>query len=68
MELQINNQTKTYLLSCLTVQDLLNIEKPENQTGIAVAINNKVVSKALWGTQLLQSGDSVLIVTASQGG
>ncbi|MBW3518596.1 sulfur carrier protein ThiS [Flavobacterium sp. NKUCC04_CG] len=68
MELQINNQTKTYQVAKLSIQDLLEIEKSDNLTGIAVAVNQLVIPKDLWATHFLQSGSSILIITATQGG
>lgn len=36
--------------------------------GIAIAINNKIVSKTNWETQQFNNNDNVLIIRASQGG
>lgn len=68
MELQINNQTKTYPHQSLSVQQLLDIEKPNNQKGIAVAIANKVIPKVNWASYFVKHGDCILIITATQGG
>ncbi|UKM65513.1 sulfur carrier protein ThiS [Flavobacteriaceae bacterium GSB9] len=38
------------------------------QLGIAVAINQQIVSKNHWGDQQLKDGDKVLIIQATQGG
>jgi sulfur carrier protein len=37
-------------------------------TGIAVAINNTIISQDDWGVQKLQQNDTILIITATQGG
>ncbi|WP_452598318.1 sulfur carrier protein ThiS [Pontimicrobium sp. MEBiC01747] len=37
-------------------------------TGIAVAINNTIISQDDWGVQKLQHNDTILIITATQGG
>ncbi|MCP1996864.1 sulfur carrier protein ThiS [Flavobacterium sp. HSC-61S13] len=68
MELQINNQTKTYQVTTLSIQDLLVIENSADYTGIAVAVDHRVIPKNLWATYFLQPGSSILIITASQGG
>lgn len=68
MELQINNQTKTYQVAKLSIQDLLLIEKSCDHKGIAVAVDHRVIPKDLWATHFLQSGSSILIITATQGG
>ena len=36
--------------------------------GIAVALNAEVIPRVRWGEQPLRSNDSVLIITATQGG
>jgi sulfur carrier protein len=67
MEIIINDQKKTFN-SGLTVQQLLDMEIPEKQKGIAVAINNCVVPKSDWSLRSIQPNDSILIIKATQGG
>lgn len=68
MELKINNQIKQFPLDSLTVQALLDLEIPEKQNGIALAINNTVIPKSNWNTHLIQETDDILIISATQGG
>lgn len=68
MDIQINNQTKTYQFTTLSLQELLDLERPHEQRGIAVAIDHKVIPKTLWAEHIVQHGDSILIITATQGG
>ncbi|MFV5687797.1 sulfur carrier protein ThiS [Flavobacterium sp. ZT3R25] len=68
MELKINNQTKQFSLDSLTVQVLLDLEIPEKQNGIAVAINNTVIPKSNWNSHPIQETDDILIISATQGG
>lgn len=68
MELKINNQLKQFEATTLTVQDLLDLEFPNKQNGIAFAINNSVIPKTDWATTLLSETDDILIITATQGG
>ena len=68
MELKINHQTKQFSADTLSVQSLLDLEIPNKQNGIAVAINNTVVPKINWSLHLLQETDEVLIISATQGG
>ena len=68
MELKINNQTKQFATDSLTVQTLLDIEIPEKQNGIAVAINNTVIPKSNWNSYPIQETDDILIISATQGG
>ncbi|WP_369752617.1 sulfur carrier protein ThiS [Flavobacterium sp. WC2409] len=68
MELKINNQTKQFAADSLTVQALLDLEIPEKQNGIAIAINNTVIPKSNWNSHSIQETDIILIISATQGG
>ncbi|TRX38583.1 sulfur carrier protein ThiS [Flavobacterium sp. ZT3R18] len=68
MELKINNQIKQFPLDSLTVQALLDLEIPEKQNGIAVAINATVIPRINWNTHILNPTDDILIISATQGG
>lgn len=68
MELKINNQIKQFQADALSIQALLDIEIPKKQNGIAVAINNNVIPKSNWNSQLLSETDDILIISATQGG
>ena len=68
MELKINNQTKKFATDSLTVQALLDLEIPEKQNGIALAINNTVIPKSDWKSRLIKETDDILIISATQGG
>ncbi|TDD96624.1 sulfur carrier protein ThiS [Flavobacterium cellulosilyticum] len=68
MELKINNQHKQFAADSLTVQALLDLEIPEKQNGIALAINNTVIPKSDWNSHLIQETDDILIISATQGG
>lgn len=68
MELKINNQIKQFEAESLSVQDLLDLEIPNKQNGIAVAINNSVIPKTNWNSYPIQQTDEILIISATQGG
>lgn len=68
MELKINQQTKQFNAESLSVQALLDLEIPNKQNGIAVAVNNTVVPKLNWNEFLVQETDEILIISATQGG
>lgn len=68
MELKINNQIKSFEAEELSVQALLDLEFPNKQNGIALAVNNSVVPKKDWDNIQLSSTDEILIITATQGG
>lgn len=68
MKLIVNNQEKQYEQVSLSVQELLDIEFPNRQNGIAVAIDNSIVPKTDWITTPVNDNADVLVITATQGG
>jgi sulfur carrier protein len=68
MELKINQQIKQFNAESLSVQSLLDLEIPNKQNGIAVAVNNTVVPKLNWNEFLVHETDEILIISATQGG
>nr|WP_294936899.1 sulfur carrier protein ThiS [uncultured Flavobacterium sp.] len=68
MELKINNQQKHFSGDSISAQALLDLEFPNKQNGIALAINNTVIPKSNWVTTFLSESDEILIITATQGG
>ncbi|MES2241225.1 MAG: sulfur carrier protein ThiS [Bacteroidota bacterium] len=68
MELKINNQIKQFQADVLHIQALLDIEIPQKQNGIAVAINSVVIPRSNWNSHILQETDDILIISATQGG
>ena len=68
MEIKVNNQIKKITSNCLTVQALLDLEIPNKQNGIALAINNIVVPKSNWNSHYIKEKDEILIISATQGG
>ncbi|ESU23141.1 thiamine biosynthesis protein ThiS [Flavobacterium enshiense DK69] len=68
MELKINNQYKQFESESLSAKALLDIEFPNKQNGIALAVNNTVIPKTHWETTTLSETDDILIITATQGG
>ena len=68
MEIKVNNQIKKITSNSLTVQTLLDLEIPNRQNGIALAINNVVVPKSNWNSHHIKEKDEILIISATQGG
>lgn len=50
-----------------TVAELLE-SRGVSATGVAVAVNDRVVRKAAWGDTRLNEGDKVMVITAVCGG
>ncbi|PIF44086.1 sulfur carrier protein [Chryseobacterium sp. 52] len=68
MELTINHTTKTFEVLPDTLEALMAIEIPDKRKGIAVALNNRIIPMSAWAETFLKDKDSVLIITATQGG
>lgn len=66
MQLQFNDEKIETLASNL--EELLDEMSLSTKTGIAVAVNDFVVQRPLWKTQLLNEQDVVLVITAAAGG
>ncbi len=68
MELLLNQEKRHFDSESFTIQQLLDIEVPQKQKGIAVAVNNTVIPKSGWNSYHLNPNDQVLIISATQGG
>ena len=68
MEIKVNNQIKKITSNGFTVQALLDLEIPNKQNGIALAINNVVTPKSNWNSHYIKEKDEILIISATQGG
>ena len=66
IDIFLNNQTKT--ISQATSLSRLLADEKIDASNIAIAINNQVIQKNLWDSQLLQQGDRILIIKAFYGG
>ncbi|MGY3792157.1 sulfur carrier protein ThiS [Aquimarina sp. 433] len=66
MTINVNNQEKTVSenSSITSLLEQLSIAKD----GIAIAINNEVVTKKEWSQTLIKVSDNITIIQATQGG
>ncbi len=67
MEVFINNQSVPVSDSA-TLSDILLQHNFLDKKGIAVAVNNFVVSKAEWNSYTVDCADKITIIRATQGG
>ena len=67
MEVSVNHQNFSIPDSC-SVQALLGDVLRKPNRGIAIAINEIIVSKTHWETHYLNPGDQIMIIKATQGG
>ncbi|MGO4707747.1 sulfur carrier protein ThiS [Chryseobacterium sp. 2TAF14] len=68
MELTINHTLRHFDILPETLEVLLAIELPQKRKGIAVALNNRIIPQSFWAETILNNKDSILIITATQGG
>ena len=61
------NQKAKQTQADTTLQNLVN-DLDIASHGIAIAINQQIISKINWNKQKLQNGDNILIIKATQGG
>ncbi|MGV3706156.1 MAG: sulfur carrier protein ThiS [Arcticibacter sp.] len=67
MKITINQQTFEVAESA-TLQAIISDKLDGNTKGIAVAVNDTVIAKAVQNSYLLQPNDSIIIIQATQGG
>lgn len=68
MGLIINHTRKKFDVLPENLEALLAIELPGKKKGIAVALNNRIIPLSVWAETILNNNDSILIITATQGG
>jgi sulfur carrier protein len=67
MDLYIGQEKRN--LDVRAVSDLLNaLTLPEDGKGIAIAVNDAVISRSRWQEHVLHDSDHIEIVRAVQGG
>ncbi|MCX2494334.1 sulfur carrier protein ThiS [Pedobacter sp. PF22-3] len=67
MEVTINNQNYQLNESCSIEQMLAAVISAETN-GLAIAVNQTIISKSAWDTYVLSPGDQVILIKATQGG
>lgn len=67
MEVTINNQNYLLKEACSIEQMLAAVISTETN-GLAIAVNQTIISKSLWDTYLLNPGDQIILIKATQGG
>ncbi|MDR1792336.1 MAG: sulfur carrier protein ThiS [Bacteroidales bacterium] len=67
MKVKINTQEYD-LTANSNIMSALHAVGIEQMAGIAVAVNQKVVSKAQWESQQIEEGDEITVIKAVCGG
>ena len=66
INIKVNNTIHQFQTASSLATILNELEIMTN--GIAVAINQNIITKTDWNTQALNEGDEILIIKATQGG
>ena len=67
MEVSVNEKKKKISNNVSLAEAIAELKITET-TGIAIAINDKVIKRDNWTTEKLKSNDEILIIRAAQGG
>jgi len=62
------NKEKKEISDNTDILNMLHANGIEDTKGIAIAINNEVISKTKWQNHLLHDQDNITIITATAGG
>ncbi len=68
MKVFVNNQITNFTQKTLSLQEVLASLSISQPQGIAIAVNNQIITKSNWESTLLQEEDKVTIIRATQGG
>ena len=66
MYIKVNNKQQEISENTSVQQLVEQLNIPTN--GIAIAINNNVVTKSEWNSKIINKNDDVLIIKSTQGG
>ncbi|EZH74859.1 hypothetical protein ATO12_08965 [Aquimarina atlantica] len=66
MTINVNNQSQSILENSSIKKLLEQLDILPN--GIAIAINNEVISKEKWEQTMIENDDDIVIIKATQGG
>jgi len=67
MHIRVNDQPRE-IAADTALSDLVSVLGLGERKGVAIAINDEVVPRAVWPERRLAEGDGVLVIQATQGG
>lgn len=67
MEVTVNQQNHQLNEAC-SVAQMLSVVLSGEIKGIAVAVNQIIITRSSWSDHLLKEGDQVMLIKATQGG
>ncbi len=68
MKFLLNGEPCVHGDKVVSLIDMLALKSMTDQKGIAIAVNQQVVSRSQWADFKLKENDEVLIIKATQGG
>ena len=68
MQISVNGKDKSFQAQDLSLEKVLHSENIFNSDGIAVAVNENIISNKEWKDYLIQDHDKIIIIKAVQGG
>lgn len=68
MELCVNGQRRQFAADELSIDRMLEVLEIDQRQGLAVAVNDRVVTRSKWEETTVDDGDDVEIIRATQGG
>jgi sulfur carrier protein len=67
MEVTINNQNYLLKEAC-SIEQLFAAVLFSETDGLAIAVNQTIISKSDWDRHVLNPGDQIMLIKATQGG
>lgn len=67
MDITVNNEPLQISDTC-SITQLLQDHVQQKPEGIAVAVNQSVIPKSEWENTFIASGDTIILIKATQGG
>lgn len=68
MKIRINNVDHVIERNDVALTEVIAILELNSNKGLAMAIDNKVISKKDWDSTLLKEGNNITVIKATQGG
>ena len=67
MKIELNGKLYS-VIEGLNLLQFLEEQELSNKKGIAVAINQEIIPKAIWDSKEIKENDKIMIIQATQGG
>ena len=67
MEITVNQQNYSLTEHC-SLQQMLSVVFQQSLKGVAIAVNETIIPQINWETYLLNPGDNIILIKATQGG